>query len=108
MIFHQVFKSNLVPMVFAVPVECGEHDGEDGGGVVADQAHDVPGGDTKLFSVALQGQLLLLLWILIEANLLVVPVIECPFCHLEMRTADTFGQLVEEGYHHLLKHLSMS
>ena len=32
-------------MVFAVPVECGEHDGEDGGGVVADQAHDVPGGD---------------------------------------------------------------
>ena len=29
-------------MVFAVPVECGEHDGEDGGGVVADQAHDVP------------------------------------------------------------------
>ena len=32
-------------MVFAVPVEGGEHDGEDGGGVVADQAHDVPGHD---------------------------------------------------------------
>ena len=32
-------------MVFAVPVEGGEHDGEDGGGVVADQAHDVPGDD---------------------------------------------------------------
>lgn len=32
-------------MVFAVPVEGGEHDGEDGGGVVADQAHDVPDDD---------------------------------------------------------------
>ena len=31
-------------MVFAVSVERGEHDGEDGGGVVAYQAHDVPGG----------------------------------------------------------------
>ena len=88
-------------MVFAVSVECGEHDGEDGGGVVADQAHDVPGGDMKLFSVALQGQLLLLLWILIETNLLVIPVIECSLCDLEMGTADTFGQLVEEGHHHL-------
>ena len=32
-------------MVFAVPVEGGEHDGEDGGSVVADQAHDVPGDE---------------------------------------------------------------
>ena len=29
-------------MVFAVPVEGRKHDGEDGGGVVADQTHDVP------------------------------------------------------------------
>ena len=49
-------------MVFAVPVECGEHDGEDGGGVVADQAHDVPGGGIKLLP---EGQLIILLCILI-------------------------------------------
>ena len=34
---------HLVPVVLAVPVEGREHDGEDGGGVVTDQAHDVPG-----------------------------------------------------------------
>ena len=65
MILHQIFWFNLVPMVFAVPVECGEHDGEDGGGVVADQAHDVPGGGMRLFPDASQGQLILLLRILI-------------------------------------------
>ena len=56
-------------MVFAVPVEGGEHDGEDGGGVVADQAHDVPGDDVhdahdtgdKSTDVL---QFILLLWIL--------------------------------------------
>ena len=33
----------LVPMIFAVPVKSREHDRKDGGGVVADEAHDVPG-----------------------------------------------------------------
>ena len=33
----------LVPMIFAVPVKSREHDRKDGGGVVADEAHDIPG-----------------------------------------------------------------
>ena len=33
----------LVPVVLAVPVQGGEHDGQDGGGIVTDQTHDVPG-----------------------------------------------------------------
>ena len=33
----------LVPMIFAVPIKSREHDRKDGGGVVADEAHDVPG-----------------------------------------------------------------
>ena len=32
----------LVPVVFTVPVEGGEHDGKDGGRVVTDQTHNVP------------------------------------------------------------------
>ena len=32
----------LVPMIFAVPVKSREHDRKDGGGVVADEAHNVP------------------------------------------------------------------
>ena len=32
---------------------------------------------------------------------LVVPIIEGSLRHLEVRTADTLGQLVEEGHHHL-------
>ena len=34
-------------MVLAVPVEGWEHDGEDGGSVVADQAHDVPDNQSE-------------------------------------------------------------
>ena len=33
----------LVPMIFAVPIKSREHDRKDGGGVVADEAHDIPG-----------------------------------------------------------------
>ena len=33
----------LVPMIFAIPIESREHDRKDGGGVVADEAHDIPG-----------------------------------------------------------------
>lgn len=44
----------LVPVALGVPVERREHDGQDSGSIVADQAHDV----------------------------LIVPVIECTFCHL--------------------------
>ena len=32
----------LVPVVFTVPVQGREHDGQNGGGVVTDQTHDVP------------------------------------------------------------------
>ena len=97
-------------MVFAVPVEGWEHDGEDGGGVVAYQAHDIPANllsdiHLAISILALQAQLILLLWILVGkrlvSNSLIVPVVECSFSHLEMWTADTLGQLVEEGHHHL-------
>ena len=35
--------------------------------------------------------------------LLVVPVVQCALCHLEVRTGDALGQLCEQGDHHLLK-----
>ena len=31
----------LVPVAFGVPIECRNHDGEDAGSIVADEAHDV-------------------------------------------------------------------
>ena len=42
----------LVPMIFAVPVKSREHDRKDGGGVVADEAHDVPG--SKICDLSVQ------------------------------------------------------
>ena len=36
-----------------------------------------------------------------KSNSLIIPVIESSLSHLEMGTADTLGQLVEEGHHHL-------
>ena len=64
---HNLFLwSNLVPVVFAVPVEGWEHDGEDGGGIVAYQAHDIPANllsdiNLAIYILALQAQLILLL-----------------------------------------------
>lgn len=56
----------LVPVALGVPVECREHDGEDSGSIVAYQAHDV----------------------------LIVPVIECTFCHLVGTGGTQWGLLL--------------
>lgn len=48
----------LVPMALGIPVECREHDGEDSGSIITDEAHDV----------------------------LIVPVIEGTLCHLVGRS----------------------
>ena len=67
--------NGLVPMRLAVLIQRGKHDGQDDGGVVADQGHDV----------------------------LVVPVVQGALGHLKVRAGDALGQLVEERHHHLLK-----
>ena len=62
----------LVPMIFAVPVKSREHDRKDGGGVVADEAHDIPGRNICDLSVQLR----------ILINLLIIPVVKSSLCHL--------------------------
>ena len=82
----------LVPVILAVPVEGGEHDGQDGGGVVTDQAHDVPKQDD--LEVAQEWN---------EEHLLIIPVVKGSLRHLEVRTGDALGELGEEWHHHLLE-----
>ncbi len=62
-------------MRLGILVQGGEHDGQNGGGVVAYQRHDV----------------------------LIVPVVEGSFGHLKMRRAHTLGELLEQGHLHFLK-----
>lgn len=79
---HEQFKSIVykpvdcfVPMALRVPVEAGKHQRNDLHRILRYQRHHV----------------------------LVVPVIQRPFGHLEMRRTDTFGELSEERHHHLLE-----
>ena len=62
----------LVPMIFAVPIKSREHDRKDGGGVVADEAHDVPG--RKICDPVFNSRIFI--------NLLIIPVVKSPLCHL--------------------------
>ena len=75
----------LVPVVLAVPVEGREHDGQDGGGVVTDQAHNVPEDGVVTEEVMF----------LIEHNLLIVPVVKSSLRNLKMGAGDTLGELSE-------------
>lgn len=65
----------FVPMTLRVPVQAGEHQRNDLHRVLRHQRHHV----------------------------LVVPVIQRPFGHLEMRRTNAFGELPEERHHHFLE-----
>ena len=64
---------HYLPVRFADPVERREHDWQDDWSVVADEWHDV----------------------------LVVPVVEGAFGHLEVGAGHALGKLVEKRHHHL-------
>jgi hypothetical protein len=81
----------LVPVVLTISIEGREHYRQDGGCVVTDQAHDISKDDDYENDKEA------------KVYLLIVKVVQTSLSHLEVWTAHTLGELVEERDHHLLE-----
>ena len=81
----------LVPVILTIFIKGGKHDGQDGGGVVTDQAHDISAEERD------EGRETF--W----EFLLIVPVVQSSFRNLKVWATHTLSELIEQGYHHLLE-----